>query len=57
MKTMKKILITEEVKDIVLNTTLAKAELNWNPKYQIEDGIRETVQWHKDQKALNNNNF
>lgn len=47
-----------EVRDIVLDISLAKDELGWNPKTSIEEGIAETVEWFKksfkDLGAFNN---
>lgn len=39
-----------EVRDIVLDTTLAQQELGWQPKHEIEQGIKETYKWFKSQK-------
>ena len=36
-----------EVKDCVLDTTLAKKELNWEVKHSFEEGIKETFEWFK----------
>jgi UDP-glucose 4-epimerase len=40
-----------EVKDIVLDTTLAKNELGWKPKHSIYEGLKETIEWFKQKKA------
>jgi len=42
--------IKGEVRDITLDISLARKELNWNPKTSIEQGIKETVEWFKDQQ-------
>lgn len=39
--------IQGEVRDIVLDTTLAQKELGWSPKYSFEEGLKETVDWFK----------
>ncbi len=39
--------ITGEVKDIVLDISLVERELYWKPKYSIEIGLMETVDWFK----------
>lgn len=36
-----------EVRDIVLDTTLAQKELGWKPSYSIEEGLAEMVTWWK----------
>lgn len=36
-----------EVRDIVLNISLAQKELGWKPKTDIETGIKETWEWFK----------
>jgi len=41
-----------EVKDIVLDTSLAEKELGWKPKHSFEEGLKETFEWFKDN--LNN---
>lgn len=37
--------VSGEVRDIVLDITLAKKELSWEPRYSIEKGLKETVEW------------
>ena len=44
--------IKGEVRDIVLDISLVKEELGWNPKTEIEKGIKETWEWFK-----NNRNY
>lgn len=44
--------INGEVRDIFLDTALVKKELGWNPEYSIEKGLKETVEWFKDNKGL-----
>ncbi len=39
--------VAGEVRDIVLNTKLAKEELGWNPKYDLKSGLKETYEWFK----------
>ena len=34
-----------EVRDIVLDISLAKSELGWNPKTEIRNGIKKTWEW------------
>lgn len=36
-----------EVKDIVLDVSLVKEELGWNPKRDIGRGLRESVEWFR----------
>jgi UDP-glucose 4-epimerase len=45
--------IKGEVREIVLNTDLAKEQLGWNSKTNIRDGINNTWEWFKDQKNKN----
>ncbi|MAG02202.1 UDP-glucose 4-epimerase [Candidatus Pacearchaeota archaeon] len=42
--------IKGEVQDIVLDISLAKDELGWNPITHIRDGIRETWDWVRDHR-------
>lgn len=42
--------IKGEVRDIVLDTTLAKKELGWNPKHSFNEGLKETFEWFKKNK-------
>jgi UDP-glucose 4-epimerase len=44
--------IRGEVKDIVLDTSLAKRELGWEPEYSFEQGLRETVAWFEKNKGI-----
>jgi len=37
--------IKGEVRDIVLDTSLAEKELGWKPKHSFEEGLRETLEW------------
>jgi UDP-glucose 4-epimerase len=39
--------IKGEVRDIVLDTTLAEQELGWKPKHSFEEGLKETFEWFK----------
>jgi UDP-glucose 4-epimerase len=39
--------IKGEVRDIRLDTSLAKKELGWKPKTAFEDGLKETFEWQK----------
>ena len=34
-----------EVKDIYLDISLAKTELNWNSKYNIKQGLKKTLEY------------
>ena len=36
-----------ETKDMLLNCDKAKKELNWKPKYSLQDGLLETIQFYK----------
>jgi len=36
-----------EVRDIMLDTTLAQTELGWEPKTSFEQGLKETVEWFR----------
>jgi len=38
-----------EIHDIVLNISLAKKELQWDPKIPIEEGLTQTWNWYKEQ--------
>lgn len=42
--------IKGEVRDIVLDTTLAQKELGWKPKHSFEEGLKKTFQWFKSKK-------
>lgn len=42
--------IKGEVRDIVLDISLAKKELGWQPKHSIEQGLKETYEWFSSQK-------
>ena len=44
--------IQGEVHDIVLDITRARKELYWQPHIDIEQGLKKTYQWFKEQ---NNN--
>jgi GDPmannose 4,6-dehydratase len=35
-----------EVDQLLGDSTKARTELGWEPKYQFEDGIKETVKWY-----------
>lgn len=39
--------IKGEVRDIYLNISLAKQELNWNPKHSLREGLTKTFEWFK----------
>ena len=39
--------IKGEVRDILLDITLVKQELGWNPETDIEEGLKKTVEWFK----------
>ncbi|MFC1632631.1 NAD-dependent epimerase/dehydratase family protein [Patescibacteria group bacterium] len=41
--------IKGEVRDIKLDTRLARRELGWKPKYTLKQGLAETVEWFKSQ--------
>ncbi len=43
-----------EVKDIVLDCSLAKQELGWNPTIEIEEGLKKTFKWYKENKDYYN---
>jgi len=43
--------IKGEVRDIVLDTKLAQKELGWKPKTSMKDGLKETFDWLKKNKA------
>ena len=36
-----------DINKIVLDITKAKEEINWRPKYSIDEGIKKTVEWFK----------
>ncbi len=38
---------SSELPDIKLDCTKAKAILNWDPKYSLEDGLRETIDFYR----------
>jgi len=38
-----------EVRDIYLDIRLAKEELNWEPKVSLEEGLKKTAEWQKNQ--------
>lgn len=40
--------IKGEVRDIVLDISLAQRELGWNPKTEIKDGLAKTWEWFED---------
>ncbi|MFC1585287.1 NAD-dependent epimerase/dehydratase family protein [Fibrobacterota bacterium] len=44
--------IKGEVRDIVLDTTLAQKELGWKPTHSFEEGLTETFEWFKDNWSL-----
>jgi UDP-glucose 4-epimerase len=44
--------IKGEVRDIVLDTRLAKKELGWKPKHDIDSGLEETFNWLKENIQL-----
>ena len=44
--------INGEVKDIVLDTSLAIQELNWHPKHSFEKGIEETIKFKTNPQVL-----
>jgi|TARA_B100002003_G_C14142481_1_gene549287 UDP-glucose 4-epimerase len=39
--------IKGEVRDIVLDISLAQKELGWSPKHSFEEGLKETVEWFR----------
>ncbi|MBU0614861.1 MAG: GDP-mannose 4,6-dehydratase [Nanoarchaeota archaeon] len=41
--------IKGEVRDILLDTTLAIEELGWNPRCSIEQGLKDTYEWFKNE--------
>jgi UDP-glucose 4-epimerase len=42
--------INGEVRDIFLDTSLAKEELDWSPRYDLVQGLKETVDWFRKNK-------
>lgn len=42
--------ITGEVKDIYLDISIAKKELNWKPRHTFEQGVKKTFDWFSQQK-------
>ena len=40
----------KEVKKIALDITLAQQELGWNPKTDIETGLRKTWEWFREER-------
>ena len=40
--------IKGEVRDMVLDTTLAKEDLGWQPKHSFEQGLEQTFKWFKE---------
>ncbi len=40
--------IKGEIKDICLDASKAAKELHWKPTVKFEEGIKKTVQWHKE---------
>ncbi len=42
--------IKGEVRDIILDTTLAQKELNWKPKTSMKEGLKQTFEWMKNNK-------
>ncbi len=43
--------ISGEVRDIVLNISLAQNELAWKPETSLEDGLRKTWKWFEERKV------
>jgi len=39
--------VNGEIRDIVLDTTLAQKELGWKPNTSLEEGLKETFEWMK----------
>ena len=37
---------TYEIREQYLDCSKAKRMLHWQPKYTIEDGLRETIEWY-----------
>ena len=37
-----------EIKDQYLSIEKAKKRLNWSPRYSLEDGLKETIAWYRD---------
>jgi CDP-glucose 4,6-dehydratase len=37
-----------EIKDQYLDSGKAKRVLNWSPRYSLEEGLKETIQWYQD---------
>jgi len=42
--------IKGEVRDIVLDTSLAKKELSWKPKHTLQQGLKKTIKYFKNEK-------
>ncbi|MBW3023231.1 NAD-dependent epimerase/dehydratase family protein [Candidatus Woesearchaeota archaeon] len=43
--------IKGEIRDMLIDTSLAKKELNWNPKHSFKEGLKETFEWFKSNQA------
>lgn len=37
-----------EIKDQYLDSSKAASHLNWKPRYSLEKGLKETIQWYRD---------
>lgn len=37
-----------EISYQVLDSTRARVELGWEPKYRLEDGLRKTIEWYRE---------
>jgi len=36
-----------EVMQLLSDTRLAQALFGWTPRYSLEDGLRETIEWYR----------
>ena len=44
----------DEIKALYPNINKAKKILNWRPKISLNDGLRKTIQYYKNEKSINN---
>ena len=47
-------IVTTEVREQYLDASKARERLGWLPKYSMEEGIRETVEWYREHFAAEN---
>jgi len=47
-------IVTTEVREQYLDASKARERLGWKPKYSMEEGIRETVEWYREHFAAVN---